>query len=251
MARGPEFDTYALEQRGFASRVSIQARCGSTRTTKSLCQIWAHSLRVARSSCTSGTSAGVMTSCCLQQKPGLQSPCSRPVSFRTGVNAPCSLHRRLLQVDVRSRKDALKDQRISGHTRGHVPAVDRRAAVLPSGICCAASNLGTNLRTRRLAVSGDGGVEEPPPPGASLTFQLLQDVHTIPHLQAELLLSSGVVVVDGCKNTQQHSSGYRLSQKQQKNKHVIDYSGIRSGFQGDGRRSQIPSSISEQKSRLG
>lgn len=77
------------------------------------------------------------------------------------LTAPASLHRRLLQVDVRSRKDALKHQLISAHSPGHVPVVDQRAEVLPSGICYAARSLGTSLRTRREPVNGDGGAEEP------------------------------------------------------------------------------------------
>lgn len=50
-----------------------------------------------------------------------------------------------------------------------------------------------------------------------LTFQFLQDVHGVPHLQPQLLLTSGVIVVDGWRNKSTdvtwasllHSSGQR------------------------------------------
>lgn len=39
----------------------------------------------------------------------------------------------------------------------------------------------------------------------ALTFQFLQDVHGVAHLQAQLVLAARVIVVDGCGRENSHT----------------------------------------------
>ncbi len=50
--------------------------------------------------------------------------------------------------------------------------------------------------------AGRRDVSRPVVCSGSLTFQFLKYVHGVPHLQTQLLLSAGIIIVDCCRTKQ-------------------------------------------------